>query len=90
MYLSLLDNSEEDFSPRKRTLARMSEINLRFFGGGGGSVPDPPPVEKPVETRRIVEQAGEEREAERKRVPPGRKATVFAGIEKMLKERLGK
>jgi len=60
------------------------------FGGGGGSVPDPPPVEKPVETRRIVEQAGEEREAERKRVPPGRKATMFAGIEKMLKDRLGK
>lgn len=59
------------------------------FGGGGGGTPDPPPVEKPVETRRIVESAGEEREAERKRVPPGRRATQFAGIEKMLKERLG-
>lgn len=59
------------------------------FGGGGGT-PDPPPVEKAVETRRIVEQAGEEREEERKRVPPGRSATQFAGIEKMLKDQLGK
>lgn len=59
------------------------------FGGGGGT-PDPPPVEKPVETRRVVERAGEARESERKRVPPGRKATMFAGIEKMLKDRLGK
>lgn len=59
------------------------------FGGGGG-VPDPPPVEKPVETRRVVEAAGEVREQERKRVPPGRKATMFAGIEKMLTDRLGR
>lgn len=64
--------------------------SYQFGGGGGASVPDPPPVEKPVETRRVVEAAGEEREAERKRVPPGRKATMFAGIEKMLKDRLGK
>lgn len=61
-----------------------------FGGGGGGSPPDPPPVEKPIETRRVVEQAGKEREAERKRIPPGRKATMFAGIEKMLTDRLGK
>ena len=67
-------------------------IHYPEFSGGGGAPkpPPPPPVEKPVETRRIVEQAGVEREAERKRVPPGRKATMFAGIEKMLKDRLGK
>ena len=82
---------EEDFSPRHTAWASMSNgtFLLKFFGGGGGGTPDPPPVEKPVETRRIVERAGEEREQERKRVPPGRKATMFAGIEKMLKERLG-
>ena len=82
---------EENFSPRFKAWARMSDGSflLKYFGGGGGS-PDPPPVEKPVETRRVVERAGEEREAERKRVPPGRKATMFAGIEKMLKDRLGK
>ena len=68
---------------------RKSLLPSYHFGGGGGT-PDPPPVEKPVETRRVVEAAGEEREAERKRVPPGRKATMFAGIEKMLKDRLGK
>ncbi len=82
---------EENFSPRAKTLASMSDgSNLYKFFGGGGGTPDPPPVEKPVETRRIVEKAGEEREAERKRVPPGRKATQFAGIEKALKERLGR
>lgn len=68
---------------------RKSLIPSYQFGGGGGA-PDPPPVEKPVETRRIVERAGEEREDERKRIPPGRKATMFSGIEKMLKDRLGK
>ena len=67
----------------------MFNFLLISFGGGGGT-PDPPPVEKPVETRRVVEQAGEARESERKRVPPGRKSTMFAGIEKMLKDRLGK
>ena len=69
-----------------------NSVFARFFGGGGGSK-KLPPVEKPVkaeETRRIVEAAGQERQAERKRIPPGRKATMFAGIEKMLKERLGK
>jgi len=81
---------EDDFSPRHKAWARMSDLNRVFFGGGGGSPPDPPPVEKPVETRRVVERAGEARESERKRVPPGRKATMFAGIEKMLKDRLGK
>jgi len=68
----------------------MFNFLLVSFGGGGGSTPDPPPVEKPIETRRVIERAGEEREAERKRVPPGRKATMFAGIEKMLKNQLGK
>ena len=68
-----------------------NSIFARYFNRGGGSK-KLPPVEKPVkadETRRIVESAGKERQAERKRVPPGRKATIFAGIEKALKDRLG-
>lgn len=83
---------EENYSPRVKAWARMSDGTRKYFSGGGGAPkpPPPPPVEKPVETRRIVEQAGVEREAEHKRVPPGRKATMFAGIEKMLKDRLGK
>jgi hypothetical protein len=65
----------------------MFNFLLISFGGGGGGSPDLPPVEKPVETRRVVERAGEAKEAERKRVPPGRKSTMFAGIEKMLTDR---
>ena len=64
----------------------------RYFGGGGGSPKPPPAPEKPVkqdETRRVVKSAGEARKQERKRIPPGRKALMYAGMEKELKKRLG-
>lgn len=63
----------------------------RFFGGGGDTpkLKAPEPEPKAKETRRVVEAAGEERREERKRKPPGRKATIFAGIDKTLKEKLG-
>jgi len=63
--------------------------------GGGSSKPKPPkPAPEPQrpkeESRRIVEGADKARQDEvRKRIPPGRKATLFAGLEKALKDRLG-
>jgi hypothetical protein len=64
---------------------------VRFFSGG--SAPKITPPKEPVkqqETRRIDRSAEEARGQERKRVPPGRTSTMFSGIEKMLKDRLGK
>lgn len=63
----------------------------RYLGGGGGvpKLKAPEPAPKAQETRRVVEAAGEERKKERKRKPPGRKSTIFAGIDKALKDRLG-
>ncbi len=63
----------------------------RFFSGGGGSpkIKTPEKPAKQEETRRIEESAGEERKAERRRVPPGRKATLKYGIQRELEKRLG-
>lgn len=64
--------------------------SLRFFGGG--SAPKIKAPEKPVkqeEVRRIDQSAEEARGQERKRIPPGRKSTMFAGIKKELEKRLG-
>lgn len=64
--------------------------SLRFFGGGSAPKISPPPKpEKQQEVRRIVENAGEARRDEQRRIPPGREATMFAGIEKQLKAKLG-
>jgi len=57
----------------------------RYFGGGGGSPKMPEP--EPVETKHVEEYAGEEELKARKRKPPGRKATIFTGIQKALEER---
>lgn len=70
----------------------MFQYLLVMFGGGGGA-PKIKAPEKPVkqqEVRRIVEDAGAAREQERKRIPPGKQATMFGGVEKLLKNRLGK
>ncbi len=67
-------------------------IGAKFFGGGGGSPKPPKAPEKPAkqeEVRRVIESAGESRKQEQKRIPPGRRATIFAGIKKKLEERLG-
>jgi hypothetical protein len=64
---------------------------VRWFSGG--SAPKIKAPEKPAkqeEVRRIDQSAEDERGRERKRIPPGRKSTLFSGIEKMLKAKLGK
>jgi hypothetical protein len=64
---------------------------VRWISSGGGPKIKSP--EKPVkqqEVRRIDDSASEARQAERKRIPPGKSSTMFSGIEKMLKDRLGK
>lgn len=76
-------NKIEDY-----TLCNISP-NARFFGGGGGKIKSPEKPVKQEETRRIEESAGEERKAERRRVPPGRKSTLKFGIQKELEKRLG-
>jgi hypothetical protein len=71
----------------------MLELLLVAFGGSGGtpSTPDSPAKPaKQAEVRRVVESAGEARKQERKRVPPGRKSTIFGGITKELENRLGR
>lgn len=62
---------------------------IAFSGGGGPSTPKVAEVQKQDEPRRIVETAGEAKKTERKRVPPGRTATMFSGISKELEKRLG-
>ncbi len=61
-----------------------------FGGGKPKALPAPEKPQKSEEVRRVVEDAGEAKKDERKRRPPGRKSTVFAGIDNALKERLGK
>ncbi len=64
--------------------------SLRFFGGGGGpKIKSPEKPAKQQEVRRVEESAGRERDAERRRIPPGRKSTLKFGIQKTLTERLG-
>lgn len=64
--------------------------SLRFFSGGGGpKLKTPEKPAKQQEVRRIEESAGRERDAERRRIPPGRKATLKFGIQKELTKRLG-
>jgi hypothetical protein len=64
-----------------------------MFGGGGGTPSPPKAPETPVkqeEVRRVVQDAGAAKADERKRVPAGKQATMFGGIEKQLKAKLGK
>lgn len=61
-----------------------------MFGGGAPSIKAPEKPAKQEEVRRIVEDAGSARREERRRIPPGRQATMFGGVEKLLKDRLGK
>lgn len=66
--------------------------SVRFFGGGGKkpkAPPAPPAPVKQAEVRRVEERATDARNEERKRRPPGRKATLKFGIEKELTKRLG-
>lgn len=64
--------------------------SVRFFSGGGGpKIKSPAKPAKQEEVRKVVETAGEAKKTERKRIPPGRKSTMFGGIEKELVKRLG-
>ena len=71
--------------------SKMFEILLIAFGGGSApKIKSPEKPAKQEEVRRIVEGAGDARKDERRRIPPGRQATMFGGIEKLLTDRLGK
>jgi hypothetical protein len=64
--------------------------SLRFFGGSGGpKIKSPEKPAKQAEVRQIVEDAGGARRDERRRIPPGKKSTMFGGIQKELEKRLG-